>query len=255
MEQKDYYKILGIEKNATDQQIKNVYRRLAFKYHPDRNILNSETVEKMKSVNEAYAVLSNPKKRSEYDLLRQQFGYSAHQRFRKNYSDQDIFSGSDLDHIFEEMAKTAGLRGFDDIFKEFYGPKFRTFEFHRPGLFGRGFVFFSRKAVLFLFNKLTGNLLPEKGQDITDTIYLYPSLAQKGGPYAYYLRGKSKKLIVQIPQGIKNRQKIRLSSLGKKGKGGGPAGDLYLKVCIRKSLVRRLKDTIFGIFWWLSRLV
>ncbi|HJO61788.1 MAG TPA: DnaJ domain-containing protein [Desulfobacterales bacterium] len=149
MEQKDYYKILGIEKNATDQQIKNVYRRLAFKYHPDRNILNSETVEKMKSVNEAYAVLSNPKKRSEYDLLRQQFGYSAHQRFRKNYSDQDIFSGSDLDHIFEEMAKTAGLRGFDDIFKEFYGPKFRTFEFHRPGLFGRGFVFFSRKAVLF----------------------------------------------------------------------------------------------------------
>ena len=70
MEQKDYYKILGIEKNATDQQIKNVYRRLAFKYHPDRNILNSEAVEKMKSVNEAYAVLSNPKKRSEYDLLR-----------------------------------------------------------------------------------------------------------------------------------------------------------------------------------------
>ena len=121
MSQRDYYQILGAEKNADSKRIKEAYREQAFRYHPDRNKENPEAAEKMKHVNEAYAVLSDPTKRRKYDTLRQQFGSSAYNQFRNNYSQQDIFSGSDINHIFEEMSKAFGFRGFDDIFKEFYG--------------------------------------------------------------------------------------------------------------------------------------
>ena len=63
MQQKDYYKILEVDENATQQQIKEAYRKLAFQYHPDRNKDNPSAVEKMKEINEAYSVLSNPQKR------------------------------------------------------------------------------------------------------------------------------------------------------------------------------------------------
>jgi DnaJ-class molecular chaperone len=71
---------------------------------------------------------------------------------------------------------------------------------------------------------------------------LSPELARQGGPYAYYFREKDKKLVVKIPPGIKHNQQIRLAGMGKDGKGGGKAGDLYLKVRIRKPLLQRLKE-------------
>ena len=74
----------------------------------------------MKLVNEAYAVLSNPKKRKEYDTLRSAYGAGAYSRFRNNYSEQDIFNGSDIFGVFEELAKTFNLRGYEEVFKEFY---------------------------------------------------------------------------------------------------------------------------------------
>ena len=122
MEQKDYYQILGIPQTAESQEIKEAYRQLAFKFHPDRNKEDPVAAEKMKTVNEAYAVLSNPAKRREYDSLRQQFGASAYSQFRKTYSDQDIFNGSDIHQVFEEVAKTFGFRGFNEIFKKCIGP-------------------------------------------------------------------------------------------------------------------------------------
>ena len=101
MEQKDYYKILGLDKDVGQKQIKEAYRKRAFKYHPDRNKEHPESAEKMKRINEAYAVLSQPEKRREYDMLRHQFGSSAYSQLRKNYSEQDIFTGSDINQIFE----------------------------------------------------------------------------------------------------------------------------------------------------------
>ena len=86
MAQEDYYQVLGVDQKATDQQIKDAFRKLAFKYHPDRNKENPVAVEKMKKVNEAYAVLSNQAKKGEYDNLKNQFGSAAYSRFRKNYS-------------------------------------------------------------------------------------------------------------------------------------------------------------------------
>jgi len=262
MPQTDYYEILGVDKTAAPKQLKEAYRKLAFKYHPDRNKGNPQDSEKMKQVNEAYAVLSDPSKKSEYDMLRQQFGSSAYSKFRSNYSEQDIFSGSDIHHVFEEMAKAFGVRGFDDIFKEFYGKDYQTFQFKRPGLFAGGFIFtgpFKRggyshakfppsgkfgKLSSFFLKQIGGFKMAKNGKDLEDAIRLTPEQAQEGGPYAYFLRKKSKKLVVKIPPGVREGQRIRLSGMGEDGKGGGTSGDLYLKIQIKRPLIQKIKKSI-----------
>src|SRR3990172_9063809 len=92
----DYYKTLGVAKDATNDDIKKAYRKLALKYHPDKNPGNQEMEEKFKKMSEAYAVLSDAKKRQEYD----RFGSDG---FSQHYSQEDIFRGFDLNEI---------LRGF-----------------------------------------------------------------------------------------------------------------------------------------------
>ncbi len=85
MDQKDYYDILGLEKDASQKQIRDAYRRLALLHHPDRNKDSPEAADRMKEINESYAVLSDPKKRREYDGLRQAYGSSAYGQFRQTY--------------------------------------------------------------------------------------------------------------------------------------------------------------------------
>jgi len=263
MAKKDYYEILEVKENADEKEIKNAYRRLAFQYHPDRNEKNPEASEKMQEINEAYAVLSNQSKRREYDEMKHQFGNAAYRQFRKTYSDQDIFKGSDINQIFEEMARGFGLRGFDEIFKEFYSQNGKSFEFKGPGVYGKGFFFFGNigekkdkspslipgtglfaKASKFLLEKITGISLPESGSNMNDVIILNPQQAEEGGPYAYFHRKKSKKLIVKIPPGIKDGQFIRLAGMGEDGKAGGGTGDLYLKVQIKRSLFHKIQNFI-----------
>jgi DnaJ-class molecular chaperone len=128
MTQKDYYKVLGVERIANVRQIKEAYRRLAFQYHPDRNKGDLSVVEKMKELNEAYAVLSDQEKRKRYDNMTQQYGHDAYDHFRQDYSDQEIFRGSDINQILDEMTRRFGFRNFNDLFREFYGPGYRTFE-------------------------------------------------------------------------------------------------------------------------------
>ena len=113
MERKEYYEILGVTRDASFQSIKEAYRRLAFEYHPDRNPGNAWAVERMKEINEAYAVLSDDDKRGRYDRLRQEYGSSAHDRFRRDYSDNDIFRGSDINQVFEEMARALASCSLD----------------------------------------------------------------------------------------------------------------------------------------------
>jgi DnaJ-class molecular chaperone len=244
MAQEDYYQVLGVDQKATDQQIKDAFRKLAFKYHPDRNKENPVAVEKMKGINEAYAVLSDPAKKREYDTLKNRFG------------------SADINRIFEEMAKAFGLRGSNEIFKEFYGRGFQQFEFKNPQGFARGYVFGNPsktgnqgrapfpfggnkgKIARFLIQKISGVQLPEDGADIDENLYLGPEQALQGGPYAYYLRRKSKKLVVKIPPGVRPGQRIRLAGMGQEGKGGGKPGDLFLKVHIRKPLMKPIKDLI-----------
>jgi len=263
MTRKDYYETLGVEKDAGPRQIKEAYRRLAFQYHPDRNKGDGGAVEKMKELNEAYAVLSDPEKKRGYDGLREEYGSYAYDRFRQQYSEQDLFRGSDINKIFEEMARNFGFRHFDEVFREFYGQGFQTFEFSRPGVFGKGFIFFgpmrgsrhqqrvsSQPGILpKLLNMLAGYFLKNvpgiregtQETDRYDVITIDPDDARRGARVSYIDRKTSRQLIITVPQGVKEGQTIRLKgTVANNGYGARP-GDLYLKVRFRKGLLRTLK--------------
>jgi DnaJ-class molecular chaperone len=266
MAQEDYYEVLGVSRDADAKTIKEAFRQLAFKYHPDRSENGERNADMMKRVNEAYAVLSHPEKRQAYDAMRSQYGDNAYGQFRNAYSQQDIFNGSDVYRVFEEMARSFGLRGVDDIFSDFYGPGYRKFEFKRHGLHGKGFIYrggfgkrrgramageppksFGRFA-RYLLQKATGLTLPKDGEDIYDTIHLTPEFAGTGGPYPYLHRQRDKKLVVNIPSGTRSGQQIRLAQMGALGKNGGIAGDLYLKVKLKKPLLEKAKDFVVSTF-------
>ena len=283
MQQKDYYKILEVDENATQQQIKEAYRKLAFQYHPDRNKDNPSAVEKMKEINEAYSVLSNPQKRKQYESMYRQYGSSGYERFRETYTEQDIFKDSDMYKIFDDVAKGFGFRGADEIFKDLYGSNLQAFEFRAPGFFGRGFFIFGpyggkagasrnrvnsshsgkasaleqspflagilSKIAGYALKKITGIEIPEKGKDIHDVVYISPQQAKLGDEISYHHKneGKSKDLAVKIPRGIKDGQKLRLKGLGTAGKGGGTPGDLYLKVRIHDSSLYGKVRNIFDV--------
>ena len=111
----DYYEILGLQKGASDDDIKRAYRKLALKYHPDRNAGNKEYEEKFKKISEAYAVLSDSEKRKQYDT----FGSSG---FHQRYSADDIFRGTDFHSIFNDFnfGGGGGGGGFDQIFSQMF---------------------------------------------------------------------------------------------------------------------------------------
>jgi DnaJ-class molecular chaperone len=269
MTQADYYATLKVSETASAQEIKAAYRKLAFEYHPDRTGGNTESADRMKAVNEAYAVLSDEDKRREYDTLRSRFGASAAGEFRKTYSQEDIFRGSDIQGIFEEMARSFGLRGFEDIFKEFYGNGYHSFRVKQSGGSGGGIFFggtfgtgrpgrgkgrrigrgmgrglYHRglgKLTEKMVEKITGATLPKNGEDQAGAISLSTEEAARGGPFAYFYRKQGKKLVVKIPPGIRHGQRIRLAGLGSPGTAGGRPGDLYLRIRIRKPLVDKLK--------------
>jgi molecular chaperone DnaJ len=109
MSEKDYYEILGVSRNASKDEIKNAYRKLAFQYHPDRN-KSPGAEEKFKEISEAYAVLSDDEKRSQYDM----FGRAG---IGQRYTTEDIFRGVDFDEIFRDF----GFSPFGDLFERMFG--------------------------------------------------------------------------------------------------------------------------------------
>ena len=266
MSQRDYYEVLGVDRSSEQQAIKEAYRKLAFQYHPDRNKENSSAVEKMKEINEAYAVLSDPKKKNDYDRFHEQYGPDGYDQFKQRYSEQDIFRGSDINQIFEELARAFGFRGFEEVFKESYGQGYQSFEFRRPGVFGRGFIFFGPgsgrsdqqkipisseifpgvlgKLTRYLLKKTLGIKEPGKGKDLEESIYLHPRQALEGAKGKYFHRKRSKELIVTIPPGLKEDQKVRLKGMGEPGKDGGEPGDLYLKVKIKTPLLEKFRELL-----------
>lgn len=280
MNDKDYYKTLGVSEDATAEEIKKTYRKLAFQYHPDRNPGNEDM---MKDLNEAYAVLSDSGKRREYDSYRRSYGSFARDQFRQTYTEQDIFRDSDISHIFEELSRAFGFRGPEDIFSRntFYGTQYKTFEFKGPGFSGR-FFFFEPMSKAYrdmmneasprtdtgptnkpsLFSRILlkgleafqrhvvkkyGLELPERGQDVQDEIAIPPEVALGGGKvrYHYMKPGDIRDLMITIQPGIKEGQRIRLKGMGKDGSYGGEPGDLFLKVKIRTSLLKKIRE-FFG---------
>jgi molecular chaperone DnaJ len=110
-EKRDYYDVLGVQRNASKDEIKDAYRKLAMQYHPDRN-KSPDAEEKFKEISEAYAVLSDDEKKQQYDLL-------GHAGFDQRYTREDIFRGADFDSIFRDLGF-----GFGDIFRHFFGGGF-----------------------------------------------------------------------------------------------------------------------------------
>ena len=203
----DYYKVLGIDKKSSPEDIKKAFRKLAVKYHPDRNPDNRAAEDKFKEINEAYAVLSDPKKKEEYDT----YGSSG---FHKQYSQEDIFRGFDFGNAYKGM----GAGGGEDIFSRLFGGSF-------GGRAGRaGF-----------------HSGPQKGGDLEmETDVSFRDAVQGAEKVIAFRRnGKREELRVKIPAGVDNGSKIRITGKGGQGEGGGEAGDLFM-------IIRVLPDPVFS---------
>jgi len=116
MEYKDYYKILGVSKDASKEEIKRAYRKLAKKYHPDLNPGNKEAQERFKEINEAYEVLSDDNKRRQYDAFGSAYNFTHGQNF-----DPSQFGFENFGNGYRYTYTTNGAEGFSDFFKMFFG--------------------------------------------------------------------------------------------------------------------------------------
>ena len=220
MAAKDYYKILGVSKSAESSEIKKAFRNMAMKYHPDRHKGDKRAEEKFKEVNEAYAVLSDPKKRKQYDM----FGAEG---FHQRFSQDDIFRNIDLGNIFKDMGFGGG-----DIFSQFSGTRRQGSSRSPFGQQGSGFD--SKFNFKDQFRQGYMNQ-PTKGTDLDYELSLSLEEAASGGEkQVVYRGGKEKKEIkVKIPAGIADGQKLRLAGKGLNDIPGLPAGDLFLNIKIQ----------------------
>jgi molecular chaperone DnaJ len=257
-EKRDYYEVLGVRRDASKDEIKDAYRKLALQYHPDRN-KSPEAEEKFKEISEAYAVLSDDEKRQQYDML-------GHAGFDQRYTSEDIFRGTDFDSIFRDM-------GFGDLFRTFFGGGFGGERVNRgqdlaydleltleeaargtekeveiprtekcdvcggsgakPGTSpkvcsrcgGAGQVQNMRRSAFGTFVQVT--VCPQcrgKGRIIETPC----SNCHGSG-----LVRKRRKISVRIPVGIDEGYQLRLRGEGEMVSNGGEAGDLYVVVHIR----------------------
>ena len=222
MEYKDYYKILGVEKNATKEEIKKVFRRLAKKYHPDKNPGDKASEEKFKEVTEANEVLSDPEKRKKYDQLGsnwkqyQNAGPEANYGYR-NYQQGGQGDGAHISGNFDELFGNVG--GFSDFFESFFGGN--------PNQ--------SRKS------------RPRKGNDHEASLSISLEEAHSGTEKEFILGGK--KIRLKITPGIEHGKRLRLKHQGSPGVAGGEKGDLYINIKIddHAQFVRKGNDLYFNL--------
>ena len=220
MEYKDYYKILGIERNAQEAEIKKAYRRLARKYHPD---VSKETnaEEKFKEVGEAYEVLKDSEKRQAYDQLGA--NWKAGQNFNPPPGWEEVFSNAGF------AGRASAGSGFSGA--EFSGSGFSDFF---ETLFGGGFA--SSGGPGFSQGGFNQSNVQAHGADQHASISITLEDAFHGAKKNIRLgdkqRGNGRNLDVKIPAGITSGKRIRLAGQGGPGAGGGPNGDLYLEVSI-----------------------
>jgi curved DNA-binding protein len=211
----DYYKTLDVDKNASGDEIKKAFRKLAMQYHPDRNSGDAAAEEKFKEVNEAYAVLSDEGKRQQYDM------YGA-DGFRARYSQDDIFSSFDFSRIFDELGMGGGRFGGIDLGGFFQGgrpPGFNPFGGQRAGV-------------------------PRKGQNIEQELTIGFHEAFHGGERTLQIQSPTgrESIGVKIPKGITPGKKLRVRGKGHPSPGGGERGDLFLKILVAEHPLYRLRD-------------
>lgn len=232
---KDYYKILGVSKNASKDEIKKAYRSLARKYHPDHNPDNKDAEEKFKEVQEAHEVLSDEEKRKTYDMFGsaeftpggqttwRRAGDPGGSNYQYNYSSQDF-------------------PGFEDIFKDIFGfgggPRARAGGGRSAGGFRDIFSQATREQSV-------------KGKDLEYQIEIDFDTAIKGGVRDITISRQklnnvnTEKLSVKIPPGVSTGSRIRVQGKGESGSRGNQ-GDLYLRIKVKSHpIFKRRQDDIY----------
>ena len=195
----DYYKTLGVNKNATDDEIKKAYRKLARKYHPDLNPNDKEANKKFQQINEANEVLSDPEKRKKYDAYGENWQHAeAYEKARQQSQSQ---SQNWQDYTYSSAEHEGD---FSDFFESLFGSSARKSS--------------NRRDVKF------------RGQDYNAELHL--SLREAYETHKQTLTVNGKNIRITIPAGVENKQVIKLNSYGGAGTNGGPNGDLYITFII-----------------------
>ena len=199
MPKRDYYEVLGVSPDASADEIKKAYRKLAMKYHPDKNAGDEVAAEKFKEASEAYAVLSDPEERKKYDRQRQMGSYRQYD-FRGFESTEDIFSR------------------FSDIFGDIWGGM-RTARDPRGGR-------------TFTFGPFGQTHHPTRGEDVRHeiTISFQEALEGTEKTLAVTRNGEKRRIRLRIPAGIESGKTLRIDGAGYPGTAGGPPGDLLVTV-------------------------
>ena len=214
MSGKDYYKILGVSKSASPEEIKKAYRKLAMKYHPDRNKGDKAAEATFKNISEAYAVLSDVEKRKQYDM----FGAEG---FQNRFSQEDIFRDVDFGTIFREFGFGGGGRS-SNIFSQIFG--------------GGGQANFRGGGTPFdtpFGAHRTGRAQGMRGQDLVYELSItLEDAISTGEKIISYQAGdrQQTEVSVKVPAGISSGKKLRLQGKGQPGVYGGPPGDLYIQI-------------------------
>lgn len=224
MEYKDYYKILGVSKSATQSEIKKAYRKLALQYHPDKTHGDKTKEEKFKAISEAYEVLGDPEKRKKYNQL------------GANWKQYQNVGGAGSQGDFDWSQFTSGAkRGGNFGGFSFDGDSSGDFSDFFQYIFGSGFG----------GSRTSRSRAPGyRGHDIASEMKITFDEAYHGSTRIINLNGK--KFRIKIKPGIKDGQKIKLAGKGNPGVNGGPTGDLYITIKVIPSpKFKRVGNNLF----------
>jgi curved DNA-binding protein len=207
MDYKDYYKVLGVPKTATEKEIKTAYRKLARQFHPDMNPGDKKAEARFKEIGEANEVLSDPEKRKRYDELGA--NWQAYERAGRGGAPRGWPGGfpGGAGNVRVEFGEDLG--GFSDFFKTFFG-----------GGFGGGG-----------FGDDLGAGGPGAGSDVESVLEVDLVEVLRGGRRT--LRLGERQVEVKVPPGVRDGSRLRVAGEGASGRRGGPKGDLYLRVAVR----------------------
>ena len=245
-EKRDFYDVLGVQKNSSEKEIKKAYRKLALKFHPDsakrKGIDPKRAEEKFKEINEAYAILSDKEKRAAYD----RFGHAAFQAGGFGGKSPFTYQTINPEDIFSQFF---GSFNIDDLFGGAFGGgrKGRSRNTQRGRSSGFGANFGDIPFTNFGSQNVSSSPQKVRGEDVTLKVNIEKDVSAVGMIKTIAMKKGNQKeeLKIKIPPNIKDGQKLRIPKRGKSGKNGGQNGDLYLEITLIPSKPTMQKQRIF----------